>query len=461
MINIFSKTFLVFWGLFYLNTSILAQENQGLIFDNYNPVNGQFINPSIIVDAKPWLDINLVGASVFVFNNYLFYPNTTLLSFGSFTSEPSLKEDVSTIKAYESAFVTGPSASLVIGRQSFSVYSNVRTISNGINIPSVLAKKSTQEGLDSSDIGIYNIKNARAKVMAWGEIGITYGGIIRTRETNMITAAVSVKRLFGLQNSSVNFKEAELIVVNPDSVVVVSNTGTYSYTEPSFNAGRGWGINAGATFKKMKGNVTHYIPHSTFSDCRIIDYKYKIGISLLDIGYINFKNEAFYGDLEDITLIDTIDANDDILEEAKRLASGNRYTAPLPMAASVQVDYNINDNFFLNGTIIQRLPSKNSYGAERANLLAITPRYESKYIGVSIPVSYVNYEEAYVGLAFRLAFLSIGTENILPWFVKQDINMVSFYFYLKITLFKSPPCRDKKYKDKSEEYILNACPEWN
>ena len=460
MINCFSKFFFVLCGLFFLSISINAQENQGLVFDNYNPVNGQFINPSNIVDAKPWLDIHLIGGSAFVFNNYLYYPNTTLLNFNSFKSEPLFYEDTKEIRAYENALVQGPSASLVVGRQSFSIFSNVRAISNGINIPSVLAKKSTEDGLDSTDIGVYDIKNARAKVMAWGEIGLTYGGIVRAREKDMITAAITVKRLYGIQNSSVNIKEAKVVVNSPDSVVVVTNTGTYSYTEPAKNGGRGWGLNVGATYKKMKENVSHYIPHSTFSHCKKIDYKYKVGVSFIDIGHINFKNEAFFGDLEDITVVDTIDTNDDILEEAKRLAKGNKYTAPLPMAASIQFDYNFNDQFYLNATVIQRFPSNNTYGVDRANLLALTPRFESKYIGVSLPISFVNYHKVYAGLAFRLAFLSIGTENIFPWFINQDINMVSFYFNIKIPINISPKCRIKKNKEKPEEYILNACPKW-
>jgi hypothetical protein len=460
VINYFSKIILVFLGLFSLNSTIYSQENQGLVFDNYNPVNGQYINPSNIVDAKIWLDINLIGASAFVYNNYFYYPNTTLFNFDSFKSEPLFNSNISEIKAYENTLITGPSASLVIGRQSVAIFSNLRIVANGDNVPSVLARLPTEKGLVESDTGFYDIKNARTKVMAWGEIGITYGGILRARETTMITGAVSLKRLFGFQNSTINIEEGLLYVATVDSIAVISNTGKYSYVDPAANAGRGWGLNIGATFKKMKGNVSHYIPHSTFSQCKIIDYKYKVGVSFIDIGYIKFKNNAFVGNLEDITIIDPIDTGGDLLDEAKRLATGNKFTAPLPMAASVQFDYNFNDLFYINGTIIQRFPTKNTLGPERANLLAISPRYESKYVGVSIPLSLINYNKVYMGLAFRLYFLSIGTDNIVPWFIKQDINMVSFYVNLKIPLYKSPKCRSRKNKEKPDEYIINACPTW-
>ena len=90
----FAKLTLLFIGLFLVSSLVLSQENQGVVFDNYNPVNGQFINPSNIVDAKPWLDINIIGASAFAYNNMFFYPNTTLWNFDAFKEEPLFKENI-------------------------------------------------------------------------------------------------------------------------------------------------------------------------------------------------------------------------------------------------------------------------------------------------------------------------------------------------------------------------------
>ena len=278
----------------------------------------------------------------------------------------------------------------------------------------------------------------------------------------MITGAVSLKRLFGFQNTTVIVKEGQLHVVTPDSAVLFSDNGTYSYAEPALNAGKGWGISLGATFKKMKGDVDRYYPHSTSSNCVSIDYKYKIGVSLIDFGYINFRNESYYGDLDDITnIIDTVETGDEILDEAKRKAKGTRYTAPLPAALSVQADYNINDKYYLNATIIQRIPFIKSFGVERENLLTVSARYETKYIGIGLPISVINYEKVFVGLAFRLANLTIGTDHILPWIIKQDIYAASLYFNLKITLYTSPACKVKnKNKNKKGRNSINECATW-
>ena len=459
----FAKLVQLTIGFFFVSSLVFAQENQGVVFDNYNPVNGQFINPSNIVDAKPWLDINIIGASAFVYNNMFYYPNTRLWNLDAFNEEPIFKENVNKVNGYLSGLALGPSASLVIERQSFSLYSAAREIGNIINAPSVLGEMASSTGIDASDTGFYDVNNARIKSMGWGEIGFTYGRILEAKGSRMITGAVSLKRLFGFQNSTAIVKEGQLHVLTPDSAVLLSDNGTYSYTEPALNAGKGWGISLGATYKKMKGDVDRYYPHSTNSNCTSIDYEYKIGVSIIDLGYVNFRNEAYYGDLADISsVIDTVESGNEILDEAKRNAKGNRYNAPLPAALSVQADYNINDIFYLNATIIQRIPFIKSFGVERENLLTVSGRYETKYIGIGLPISVVNYEKVFVGLAFRLANLTIGTDHLLPWIIKQDIYAASLYFNLKITLYKSPACKVKNNNNnkKKSRYRTNECATW-
>ncbi len=49
-----------------------SQNNFGSLHSNYMPTNSVFVNPSSMLDAKVWLDINFVGAGSYV-NNDLVY----------------------------------------------------------------------------------------------------------------------------------------------------------------------------------------------------------------------------------------------------------------------------------------------------------------------------------------------------------------------------------------------------
>lgn len=442
--------------------ALKAQENQGAINDNYNPVNGQYINPSNIVDAKPWLDINIAGGSFFIRNNYAYYPNTTLLNYSAFQNEPQLDNTVNKINGYADFDVRGPSASLVVGQHSFSIFTNVRGIANVTNIPGVVGKLASEEGLSWADTGTYNVNNARIKSMTWGEVGVTYGKILKAKGNNMLTGAVSVKRLLGFQSASVMIDDATVDVFNLESANLISTNAKYGYAEPDFNAGRGWGTNLGITYKKMKKDVTHYVPHSTFSGCEQINYHYKLGVSLLDVGYINFNQGAYYGSYSETTVIDEINSVEDVSDETRAIQEGNQFTALTPTAASVQFDYNVNDKVYLNGTVVQRIPMANQFGVERANLLAVSARYETKYFGVGLPISMQNYNinTTQVGLGFRIANVTIGTDNLLPIIVKHDVKAADIYFSLKYTIFKSPACKDRKRGNSGRRGSVD-CPAWD
>ena len=444
---------LILFSLCFLTTSN-AQENLGMRNDNYNPVNSQLLNPSNIVDAKPWLDINIVGASAYLRNNFAFYPNSTLLNFDQYDTDPSYKMSLDKIKAFGDFEITGPSASIGIGRHSFSVFSNVRGVVNAKNIPGVLGKLKGSEGLTLADTGTYNINNARVKSMVWGEIGITYGTILIATNDNMLTGAISVKRLFGFQNSAILVDDALVRVPTLESQILIQTNGKYSYTEPEFSAGKSWGTSLGLTYKKMKEDVTSYIPHSTRSGCEQINYKYKIGVSLLDIGYINFDNNSYYGDFDENTAVDDVNSLNDLSAESQSNQAGSSYKAWLPAAASLQVDYNLNDRIYFNGTIIQNFPTANTYGVERANTFAVSARYETKYLGVGIPLSLNNYVNPQMGLAIRIANITIGSDNFLPLFFKHDeIKAGDIYFSLKHTFFKNPNCKDRSGRNKKSRSV--------
>lgn len=443
-------------------TPLVAQENQGSIHDNYNPVNGQYINPSNIVDAKPWLDINLIGADAYLRNNYAFFPNTTLLKFSSFQTEPSVNNSVSKISGYADLQLRGPSASIVLGEHAVSLFTNVRGMVNVKNVPGVLGKMATENGMTYADTGLYKVNDARVKSMAWGEVGLTYGKILKVKGDQMLTGAISVKRLFGIQNAAILVDDANVDVYDVGSATLNSTDSKYSYAAPSFNAGRGWGTNLGVTYKKMKRDVTHYVPHSRASGCEQVNYKYKIGFSLMDVGYIRFNQGAYYGTYNENTIVEDINSAQDVSDESQAIQEGTKFTTSLPTAASVQFDYNVNDKVYLNATAVQHVRMANTYGVERADLLSVSARYETKFFGVGLPLTVQNYDykTTQVGLALRLANFTIGSDNILPYFIKHDIVAADIYFSLKLTIFKSPACKDRKRGNSGRRGAVD-CPKWN
>ena len=76
-------------------------------------------------------------------------------------------------------------------------------------------------------------------------------------------------------------------------------------------------------------------------------------------------------------------------------------------------------------------------------MLAITPRYETKRLGLAAPFSINQFGRAGLGFSIRFWYLSFGTDNFLPLVFNMDIYRLDAYAQIKIPLFASPNCRRK------------------
>jgi hypothetical protein len=115
------------------------------------------------------------------------------------------------------------------------------------------------------------------------------------------------------------------------------------------------------------------------------------------------------------------------------LTSSN-FRMGLPGAISIQGDYKIINHLYLNGVFIQRIPmGVNSI--RRNNLMALTPRFEHRWFGFSMPVVLLNYQKLSLGTSLRLAFLTIGSDDVGSFFGKKNLDSSDFYVALKINPF--------------------------
>lgn len=434
--------------LFLSFFKISAQEGIGVLTDNYLPVNQSRLNPSSMVDQIPWMSINTVGVHAYVRNNFAFARDYRV----QFKDEPKLAFE--TPNRFGKAFIAlealGPSATIAIKNQAFGFHTAVRSNLSMNRIPAAIAKVITDEGIENLEDGTYEMRNGRLKTMSWMEVGVSYGRTVYQRNNVMIDGGISVKRLIGIQQSSLTIRRASVDVFN-EAGTLTELDGQYSYAEPAFGAGSGWGVTVGGVYKKMKDYTDHYVPQSRSHGCKWLGYKYKIGVSLVDLGYIRFKNEARTASLPDSVSVDNLeDFDEDVLAQEE-----DKFTAALPTAMSVQIDYNLQEHIYLNTILVQRLSLRNSFGVERSNLLTFSPRYESGLFSVSLPLSLANFEVPQLGVYLRVGPIAIGTDHLSPFLIKHDVKAASFYFFINLPL-QNPACKLDKTKPLGKWF----CPVW-
>ena len=445
------KHFLVFF-LVLVSVFGFSQEKIGLITDGRLPVNQARINPALMVDQSPWLSINLLGGHAFTRTNFIKLQDTRLW-FGQNQGDFVYEEPSKNGKGYIHAEILGPSATINIEKHAIGFHTSFRLYGNVNRMPAVLGQIIGDNGVENVNDGTYSARNARAKEMSWVEFGLSYGTIVYQRNTQMLNIGATVNRIIGIQQANFIINSSEVDVVDGDGTLRDLD-GKYSYAEPAWGAGKGWSFNLGANYKRsiLKDVLDDYIPHSRKGSCKRKTYRYTVGVSLLDLGYVRYKTESRTGVLPDTTTIDNLE---DAVAQALGLEESS-FTAILPTALAIQADYRIQENVFIGANLIQKISFPNSFGVERANVLAVAPRIETSWLTVSLPMSMANYTTPQLGLYVRIGPLAIGTDHLSPYIVKRDIRAADVYVYFNIPLSKSPGCRDKSARDVGKW----MCPVW-
>ena len=462
------KKHLIILITLFICGSVSSQEWIGPSIDNYTPADAMLLNPSAIVDQKPWLDIHLVGAGVHATNNFAHLNQSTLLNFSSY-GNPAINLKPKTGWGQINTQVLGPSASLSLGKQAVGIHFSIRGNASISKVPIEYAEYLINEGSDE-DSTVLNVNNTRIKTLAWGEVGFTYGRILYQFDKHLISGAIAVNRLFGLQSASIFIDDGEMLI--QDNVgELLEGSGKYAYTNPAFRAGGGWSASLGATYKRMLEDVTSYVPHGRGVNCYTLPYRWKVSASLVDLGGIRMKRGALYNRFDSDEEADAYQNSiPDGLDMSAVPKDGNRYTAWLPIGVNVQFDYNFENGLFLNSLLTQRLSFPSSHGPERSNLFAVTPRYEKRWLMVAMPLSLENYRDPHLGLSLRFWILTIGTEHVFPYFVRSDIYTADVYVHFRLRFNRAPGCREKRLKGledfkfgdlfRKHEKNPAACPDW-
>jgi hypothetical protein len=428
-----------------------AQERLGIENSNYYPVTSIFLNPSSSVDSRTFAQLNLVGANAYALTNQAYLHK--------FSAWQALKGNVeptfSTLKLkkffYANASVDAPIGVVSYDEWGFGFFVRGRAEIDVRNVPYELTNAILLPGTvtNTKQVDI-NYRNVKLSEMSWVEYGINAGKIIHRDNDIMITAGGNLKYLTGINIFYANLGRLDGFMVDT-FIDLEKMKGRIRVNDPGWNTGRGIGLEAGVTFKKMKDWVDSYYAHSKKSGCKYIDYKYKIGVSLLDLGYIRFNQRTLKGDIDGQATIknyENVNSAEEVLQDNfnTSLVYLSPIWASLPTALSIQGDLNLGKNFYLNGTTMLGMTTARMTGVQRANLVSIAPRYERRQIEVAMPLTFHRFLYPQLGLAFRFRSFVLGFDNVFPLFLKKNTYGLNAYFNLAISLFKNPACREKKVK---------------
>jgi hypothetical protein len=355
--------------------------------------------------------------------------------------------------------------------------------------------------------------NTETQINSFFEFGLSYGRVLMNDESQQLKLGGTLKYYGGLLNLGFDVKNAD-IRLTPRSGTVTSGTQTLTaynvdvvdadriamyvtsessvkpflngisaspgkFLNPFFIAqnlsGHGLGGDLGLTYEYFDDEDTYISERLNTRRYKNIEktvnkYKFKLGVSLLDLGFIKYggrdDQSVKYFDVNKETnpvhssILDIYGLNkmtfkpnaepfiDDWFKEASLLTdlppNFGGYTISAPTAISIQGDYKVIPNVYLGGLLIQNMGFvKKAYTMHAPSTLAVIPRYERKYFEASLPLMMTNrYNNFQVGLGLRAGPVYVGTDHLFSMLYATKVQGTSFYFGASVPILHKPVLRE-------------------
>jgi hypothetical protein len=462
-----------------------AQENLGIRNSNYAGVQGLFLNPSSMAHSKLKWDVNVIGVGTIFDNNFFYIPKGSLPPFGFKKIIDGIRHEnlfanrfdpANPYKQYNitlSSQVIGPSFYTAIAKNKmfgFTIAS--RAYVNNNDVPGHVAQNAF---LDFKDKRLWNTdwqdNTTQFNSMAWLEYGLHYAIVLSDNNKHEWKFGISLNYLQGI--GAVYAKNTHLNYNIVDSTKLVVNNSSFDYgltkydsgkTIPAYrdlNHGYGLSTNIGFTYILFRdpalcGYRQDGEKWNGDNDC---PYKFRIGISLIDIGAINFNRHAraYHFQTDSAVLsVQPNTGNSDLNPTLNSLASqtdslkvltADHFNMALPSAISIQADWNVYKNFFLNATVIKGFGHGNNQGIVRPDTYSLTPRYESNWFELSVPMSLIYYHrlQSRIGLAIRVGYFYFGGDAPFSLLGLNDFERTDFYAGVHIFPFEKKKLKEKYY----------------
>ncbi|MCL5128836.1 OmpA family protein [Algibacter sp. L4_22] len=456
--------------------SAKAQSYIGYLTDNYSGVNSVIANPANITDSRFKTDINLAGFSVFAGNDYYGVHLLDATKDGYDFDLDAKKSPSTDNNAAINLDVMGPAFMFNLTEtSSLAIFTRARSFANisEINGESI-------DALDDDETDDFNVDEGDFNMLAngWAELGVTYARVLMNKEQHFLKGGLTVKYL---QGGGTAYASGKNITVDYDADGIDANTGSVStrgeltyghfadYDDDDYDYelpdATGFGADLGFVYEwrpDYGDYKTTNVDGDTYSHKYENKYKLKLGLSITDIGMINYKEterERF-----DVTKSnfdeDDFDTGDNFTETLTNVyglpTTATGYKVSLPTAIHLNADYSFTKHLYVNLNTDLSLIAKGKESANRiSNIVSLTPRFESKWFSFFVPVSVVQYNGFQAGAGFRAGPLYIGSGSVLTALTSDNSKGADVYAGLKVPVYQGKP------KDKDGDGIidkLDGCP---
>lgn len=320
-----------------------------------------------------------------------------------------------------------------------------------------------------------------ATAHAWMEYAVSYARIIYSDEHHSFKGGITAKLLQGLGAGYLTFNDYRYQFHNDEWMGVYDSYGQFGMSQNledgefvfDFVGGPGFGVDIGFTYEYREPEINRKGLYGTRRKDQVKNfgilagdetkYKLKAGISFNDIGGMSYNKSQnsrdFYANNDSLNLhaFDPVNSPGTFAQTLQTVffssaSNQSSYFMDLPTHIHLFFDYRFRKGFALHTSLMLPFnhgtidPTKNHYLYQ----LAITPRWESKWFGVYMPLSFNEYLLYNLGISFRLGPLVVGTGDILGTLMKREYASLDLHMGLRLIIPKKAP---KSNRSKCPAYL--------
>lgn len=501
---------------------VFSQYMSGMSQSNYSGIIGVHYNPALLADSRYKLFVNLFSVNVYAQNNYVNLrtpykqlqvingklDSSYLDSNGIALFDNSMLEQNANGKRkymFFSTDIIGPSAMINLKDKSGLAFSfRVRANAYLANLDNSLMNFFFLSGFDTATNNYFDKENYQkhtsrtgSKYKAGGGVNIfrqytaTYSRVLKDGDVHFLSGGLSLSYLQGMGAVFIRLNEFNYKQPAKDSVDIKGVDLEYGYINPDFftrkpppspfnyyegnKLGGGASMDIGLSYEHRikKEKYIYELDKNMHEDRSMIKYTYRLGLSLVDWGSVNYNNPKFVQHVRAIgdTTINLKWSNLNGGKQFKNVAevdsfinslfpvldSTTSFKAKLPTALHFMADVNLGKGFFAGGQYTQSIRSRKKEGIKARNVLILSSRYESKNFEAALNFSFGNfYKKMQVGLFLRGGPFFIGSDNLGSLMGTKSTNGLSLY-----TGFSVPIAYRRLYDNDGDKISnkLDKCPD--
>lgn len=300
----------------------------------------------------------------------------------------------------------------------------------------------------------------RLNLMAFSELNFNWSYRFLERMTKSAAFGVAVRWMQSQQSAHLQLDQFSHTVEEfTDTFRVNQMVGQYARSagNAGLSNGNGLAFDLGFTYVKVDPNATvksrrlqaincfDFIGGKRSMTLPAPAHYWKLGVSLLDLGWIRVQDVNFalsgsgipYGLREqffdfsradfDASFVGRVDSFGNVIQSRS-------YTVGAATAFGMQFDYQLIPSVYFNASVVQRLPLFGDFQLGRLNQLVLAPRFENAWFSVGMPFSMLEYRHVQLGLMARIGPLSFGTDRLGELFGMQRIRGLDAY--VSVDLFR-------------------------